>query len=105
MPRIKKKSPKIGSVVSNEIIDAICDITIFTFQSPKIGSVVSNTLAKRLILELLLASCFNPLKSGQLFQIRRMDDDCPEPWTDKFQSPKIGSVVSNVSHKEYAEMI
>ena len=38
------------------------------FQSPKIGSVVSNKKAKKAAAEQAKAG-FNPLKSGQLFQI------------------------------------
>ena len=39
------------------------------FQSPKIGSVVSNLIADAANNALAEKESFNPLKSGQLFQI------------------------------------
>ena len=42
---------------------------VIQFQSPKIGSVVSNSKASEYIAGLRLIGRFNPLKSGQLFQI------------------------------------
>ena len=63
------------------------------FQSPKIGSVVSNDME---LLEYFkdLNWCFNPLKSGQLFQMRTSETSSRHG-SRGFQSPKIGSVVSN----------
>ena len=61
------------------------------FQSPKIGSVVSNSSELKELAAVL--DSFNPLKSGQLFQIS--SDERLEDAKIMFQSPKIGSVVSN----------
>ncbi len=71
------------------------------FQSPKIGSVVSNLMSY--VYPVLEAKHrFNPLKSGQLFQ---MEETMPAQHhaSRKFQSPKIGSVVSNSSIEDMLE--
>ena len=68
------------------------------FQSPKIGSVVSNNkigVSK----EGLHYRRFNPLKSGQLFQMKKTKINFKAS-TLQFQSPKIGSVVSNLERAE-----
>ena len=64
---ISFQSPKIGSVVSNSGTATVFGWAIM-FQSPKIGSVVSNIKNLGAINDLRI-NCFNPLKSGQLFQI------------------------------------
>ena len=61
------QSPKIGSVVSNKGLTMSSNELDFVFQSPKIGSVVSNMEIK--IKCFWVSNRFNPLKSGQLFQI------------------------------------
>ena len=64
------QSPKIGSVVSNlDTNPEDGEIEVGLFQSPKIGSVVSNFTFGAYSAE-GLATCFNPLKSGQLFQMQ-----------------------------------
>ena len=63
------------------------------FQSPKIGSVVSNWKTS-IEVSSLYGESFNPLKSGQLFQMKFNLSATSQPG-DLFQSPKIGSVVSN----------
>ena len=66
-----------------------------SFQSPKIGSVVSNFFIGDVMVQAILTDeSFNPLKSGQLFQIHSIVK-LSNSLLNLFQSPKIGSVVSN----------
>ena len=112
------QSPKIGSVVSNNVKFKYHNCSQRVFQSPKIGSVVSNRLASQWKTT-EAESGFNPLKSGQLFQIRVLSSsrrsrtqrgfnplksgqlfqiftaNGMSTTLEMFQTPKIGSVVSN----------
>ena len=93
------QSPKIWSVVSNETLKVIDANRVETgFQSPKIGSVVSNHEQWMGHRSTCPRSCFNPLKSGQLFQIRSTGIAVATTVEVVFQSPKIGSVVSNMAN-------
>ena len=96
MPRIKKKSSKIGSVVSNkddnEKINTLCDM----FQSPKIGSVVSNMKHDQVFG--LLAKFQSPKIGSVVSNSTPLGYESYENGEKLFQSPKIGSVVSNRGH-------
>ena len=66
------KAQGATNVAKTEILDFDPNM----FQSPKIGSVVSNY--ERRIKTMFWANCFNPLKSGQLFQIFAITIETPK---------------------------